>query len=142
MKLLKFCIAFVFIAQCTVAQIEKVELTDLSFLKMQMKLGNYYDNSLNEIDIEPQKYATTAEPAAELSFSRTRSYKNILVRDQFHYDFEFSLAPLLPQDEDESVSNDIYYFIGAAVLASVVYFAWPDEDNSETDLTFGKPSTP
>lgn len=46
-------------------------------------------------------------------------------------------------EKDEKTKYDWLYFIGTAVAAVIVYFAWPEKaPESKQTLTFGKPLPP
>jgi hypothetical protein len=45
--------------------------------------------------------------------------------------------------KDSGISKNIYYFIGGAAVAAIVYLVWnKTEENSNSSLTFGKPQLP
>jgi len=79
------------------------------------------------------------------------SYSSLTIREKFlrlndkdkDENNPGSITPAKTQDDNKKIGNEIYYFIGAGVIAAIIYFLVPDkEPASKTNYTFGLPVTP
>ncbi|MFH1195467.1 MAG: hypothetical protein V1720_07120 [bacterium] len=62
---------------------------------------------------------------------------------EIHYNLLEYPAEVEDTQKDTGISKNIYYFVGGAAVAAIIYLIWnKSEDNSNSTLTFGKPQLP
>ncbi|RJP66742.1 MAG: hypothetical protein C4539_10895 [Ignavibacteriales bacterium] len=80
------------------------------------------------------------------------SINTVLLVDNNTYDKEKAEAKLQPnsslpgvnaEDEKSSFTTDLFYVLGTAAVAAIVYFFWPEKETEPVNtVTFGKPVHP